>query len=87
MGAQDQTKFHKGILEKHGGLCEFASAPCTGLCKSSNFTTYAVAPALSMLLRLILRWEEILISSHQLLFLIFFVHIDVHITMHLTEKE
>lgn len=85
MGAQDQAGFHKGILEKYGELCEFTRAPCTGLCKSSNFSTYAVIPALSML-RLILRWEEILISS-QFLFLTFLVHIDVHITMHLTEKE
>ena len=60
---------------------------CTCLCKSSSFSTYAVTPAFSMLLRLILRWEEILISSPQLLFPAFLMHVDVHISMHLTEKR
>ena len=53
---------------------EFASASCTGLCKPSNFSTHAITRVLSMLLNLMLRWEETLISSYQLL-----LPVEIHI--------
>ena len=53
---------------------EFASAFCTGQCKPSNFSTHAITHVLSMLLNLMLRWEETLISSHQLL-----LPVEIHI--------
>lgn len=66
-GRSGSDKVSQGNLGKRGELCEFTSVPCTELCKSSNFTMCAIIPALSMLLGLILRWEDTLISSHQLL--------------------
>ena len=53
---------------------EFASAFCTGPCKPSNFSTHAITHVLSMLLNIMLRWEETLISSHQLL-----LPVEIHI--------
>ena len=73
-------------LGKRGELCKLASTSNTGLGESSNFSTCAITPAPTMLLNLILRWEEILISSHQLLFLTILRCIDEYITMYLTGK-
>lgn len=59
-----------------GNMENFRICKCFlhGLCKPSNFSTHAITHVLSMLLNLMLRWEETLISSHQLL-----LPVEIHI--------